>query len=284
MAVNPRLCDIGSQEKIPTRVDLIAIDLDGTLLDARPGVAGRAESAIREAVAKTRVVIATGRTYRSTLPWAERFHVCEPLICYQGALIREVAERGRTLREVPLQRDLAVQGVELARANNWHRQLYYEDRLICEEDRPEAGIYTRISGINMELVPDLMPYLVQGTTKLVCVLRNSEEVVRCFAEMERTFAGRAYVTRSRPEFVEVLNKAVSKGEALQWLAQRWGVAREHTVAIGDAANDIPMLDFAGFAIATANSDDAVLSRADCTCAPPESGGVADVLQRLGLAR
>ena len=57
---------------------------------------------------------------------------------------------------------------------------------------------------------------------------------------------RAYVTRSLPEFVEVLDPAVDKGEALRFVAARLGVAMEETVAIGDSWNDAPLLEAAGF--------------------------------------
>ena len=276
------LSDISALKGIAINAEMVAIDLDGTILDMTPAVTPRVEHALRAAAEKTKLVIVTGRTYRSTLPWARRFNVSEPLVCYQGALIRAVDESAGTLREIALDGEIAARAVETARANNWHRQIYRDDKLLCEEDRPEAHIYAQIAGIDIEFVPDLLDCLQHGTTKLVCVITDPLQVSRCIGVMKDEFGGAAYVTRSRPEFVEVLNPSVSKGEALRWLAGHLGVSPRNVVAIGDAPNDIPMFEVAGLSVATASADESVFPYADCTCAPPELGGVADVLVRLGL--
>jgi len=77
---------------------------------------------------------------------------------------------------------------------------------------------------------------------------------------------------------------VNKAAACALVCRRFGVELEEAVAIGDAPNDVEMLDAAGFAIAVTSAPPAVLGHADATCAPPGLAGVADALIALGVIR
>jgi Cof subfamily protein (haloacid dehalogenase superfamily) len=266
----------------------LVVDLDGTTIDYRQRLHTRVRDAVRAAASRVPVIVATGRMYRSALPWARELGVHEPLVCYQGAMVRgmpaadgaaveRIFEQG--LREQPARRALDV-----AREQGWHFQAYQDDELLCEQDRPEAHLYSRISGVPFRLVPDLEPLLARGTTKAACVIEDLVEVDRASALMTRELAGRARVTRSNPEFVEILDPNVSKAAACEIVCARLGCSLADAVAIGDAPNDIELLEAAGFAVAVSSSRPEVLAVADATCAPPEDAGVADVLEALGLAR
>jgi Cof subfamily protein (haloacid dehalogenase superfamily) len=232
------------------------------------------------------VIVATGRMYRSALPWADELGVHEPLVCYQGAMVRETPRQdgspGRTIFEQPLRPGPARRALHIAREQDWHFQAYQDDELLCEHDRPEARLYAQISGVHFRLVPDLEPLLAKGTTKAACVIEDPAEVDRATTLLTHELAGSARVTRSNPEFVEIIDPEVSKAMACEIVCARLGFSLADSVAIGDAPNDIEMLTGAGYSVAIATSRPEVLAAADATCAPPEAGGVADVLESLGL--
>ena len=265
---------------------VVVIDLDGTTIDYRQQLHPRIRDAVRSVAAHVPVIVATGRMYRSSLPWAVELGVHEPLVCYQGALIREMprddGSPGQTIFEQPLQPAPARQALDVARARNWHFQAYQNDELLCEQDRPEAWLYSRISGVQFRLVPDLEPLLEHGTTKAACVIEDLGEVDRAIAVMTRELAGSARVTRSNPEFVEILDPDVSKAVACEIVCKRLGFSLAAAIAIGDAPNDVELLTAAGYGVAVASSRPEVLAAADATCAVPEEGGVADVLEAFGL--
>ena len=100
--------------------------------------------------------------------------------------------------------------------------------------------------------------------------------------MTQELGGSARVTRSNPEFVEIIDPEVSKAVGCEVVCARLGCSLADSVAIGDAPNDVELLTAAGYAVAVANSRPEVLAAADATCAPPQDGGVADVLESLGL--
>lgn len=265
---------------------VVILDLDGTTIDYRQELLPRVRDAVHAAGARMPVVVATGRMYRSALFWAEELGVLEPLICYQGAMVREMphqdGSRGHTIFEQPLRAAPATRALHIAREQDWHFQAYQNDELLCERDRPEARLYSHISGVQFRVVPNLEPVLEHGTTKAACVIEDPAEVDRATALMARELAGSARITRSNPEFVEILDPAVSKGTACEIVCERLGFTLADAVAIGDAPNDIEMLSGAGYAVAIASSRPEVLAVADATCALPEEGGVADVLEALGL--
>jgi hydroxymethylpyrimidine pyrophosphatase-like HAD family hydrolase len=93
----------------------------------------------------------------------------------------------------------------------------------------------------------------------------------------------AYVTRSYPEFVEILNPRVDKGEALRFVAARLGVAMDDVVAIGDSWNDAPLLEAAGFGIAMGSAPDELRRVAKAVVGDVETDGVAEALERYVLA-
>jgi hypothetical protein len=224
--------------------------------------------------------------YRSALFWAEELGVAEPLVCYQGAMVRETprpdGSPGRTIFEQPLRAAPARRALHIAREQDWHFQAYLDDDLLCERDRPEARLYAHISGVAFRVVPDLEPLLARGTTKAACVIEDPAEVDRATALMARELAGGARITRSNPEFVEILDPEVSKAVGCEIVCARLGFSLTDALAIGDAPNDVELLSAAGYAVAVATSRPEVLAAADATCAPPQDAGVADVLEALGL--
>ena len=276
---------------LPARVEMFALDLDGTCLDSHQQLHPRTEAAVREAGARVPVVIATGRMYRSALPWARRLGIRTPLACYQGALIQAMPDPdpgegvvyGRVVATETLDGATAQLAIAVAREHGWHRQAYVDDTLLCEEDRIEARRYSSIGAVPIRFVDDLSVAIAAGTVKVVCVVIDPEEAVRCRVALTEALGARALVTPSLPQFIEVASPRAGKGPAVRRLAEDLGVDLSWAVAIGDAPNDVDMLEAVGFAIAVEGALPEVLGHAACTCPPPQEGGVADVLVALGLA-
>ena len=276
-------------------IRLIALDLDGTCLDTEQRLNPRIRDAVRvTAEAGVTVVVATGRMYRSALPWAYELGVTAPLICYQGALVRAVPTadspvvcghaQGELVAEHAVESATALCALHEARLHNWHFQAYQDDELLCEQDRPEARLYARIAQITPTFVDDLEPLLQAGSTKVVCVVEDPEEAQECEDRMSGLLGKSARVMRSRPEFVEIINPRASKRLALEGLCTRLGIDMADTGAVGDAPNDVDMLAGAAFAVAVETEDRRLLDVADALCAGPEDGGVADVLEAVITSR
>jgi Cof subfamily protein (haloacid dehalogenase superfamily) len=276
---------------LPERVDLISVDLDGTCLDARQRLHPRTEAAVRQAGKRVPVVINTGRMYRSALPWARRLGVHAPLVCYQGALVQAMPDPdpgeglayGTVIATEPLDPVAVDRTIAIARDRGWHRQSYVGDELLCEEDRVEAREYSRIGGVTIRFVDDLLVAVAGGTVKVVCVIGDPQEAALCRTVLTQALGSMARVTPSLPQFIEITSPRAGKAAGLRHVCDHLGVDAAFAVGIGDAPNDIDMLQAVGFAVAIGGALDEVLRHADCTCPPPEEAGVAEVLIALGLA-
>jgi Cof subfamily protein (haloacid dehalogenase superfamily) len=294
-AVSPPPLDAPGAPRPVRPVRLVALDLDGTTLDFDQRLHPRTRDAIRAVVARgIHVVAATGRMYRSALPWALDLGLTAPLICYQGAVVRAMPRpgdpelggvpQGRLIAEDGVDGDVALAALGVARRGGWHVQAYRDDHLLCEAEGPAADFYSRIAQIYYELVDDLAVPMAEGSTKVVCVVLDEPGAAACEAALRTALGARARVVRSMPEFVEVTNPAVSKARALRSVCAELGVALDEVVAAGDAPNDADLLAAAGFAAAVAGAHPAALAEADVVIPAPADAGVALLLEELGLTR
>jgi Cof subfamily protein (haloacid dehalogenase superfamily) len=265
---------------------LVVLDIDGTLIDSDLTLHPRTRTAVRAAAARLPVILATGRMYRSALPWARELHVGEPLVCYQGALVREQphgGDPGAVLFEEELSREAATAAIDIARAHGWHRQAYADDQLFCEEDRPEAHLYARIAQVPINFIADLATVVTNGCIKVVCVSEDPATVDACVAAMAEGLGDLVRVTRSLAWFVEVVSPRINKALAVERVCARLGLTLGEAVAVGDAPNDSEMLAAAGCGVAVHSARPEVLAVADAVCADPGEAGVADVLEHFGLS-
>ena len=264
-------------------IRLVAFDLDGTLIGrdmtVRPRVIAAIEKMREAGVAGA---IATGRMYRNAVPFAQGLGFSAPVICYQGAAIVDPGD-DRILREHPLANDAAMDVVRAAHEWGAYVQLYRDDGYYCEDEDRWAKIYERVSGVRPIVVPSLEEaFAGRSSTKAVLVV-DPADAERYVAMLRERLGDRAYVTRSYPEFVEIMDPAVDKGDALRWIADRMGIAMDQVAAIGDAWNDEPLLTAAGFGIAMGSAPQALRDIADATVGDLEHDGVAEAIERYVLA-
>ncbi len=277
------------------RPRLLVSDLDGTLLDRSLTLDPRDVSAARLAEDRgVRVGVATGRMYRSGLPHALELGATLPLICYQGALIQELPQlsedgRGPVPGVVLLQREvpaaLGLEVLELCRQHGYTLNVYQDDRLFVEETNADVRFYTDIAQVEAEAAgaAGLERLLQRGSTKLTVVASRLEKFTRALEQLKAAIGDRAEVTRSVVGFCEITAPGVDKGRALAWLCRHLGVDPAETVALGDAPNDLPLLEAAGFKAAVENAAPEVRAVADLVVPGPGGGGLAELVRHLGLS-
>ena len=272
----------------PASGRLLFTDLDGTLLDRRLTLdPDDVAAAHRAQAAGTLVGIATGRMYRSALPYALQLQTRLPLICYQGALIRELpgGERsGEVLYRQEVPPEVALPVLELARRHGYSVNVYQDDELLVEAQNPDVAFYTSVAQIEAVVAkdPPLEERLERGTTKMTLVTADLERFPRLLAEVRELVGDRAEVTRSLVGFCEITARGVDKGAAVLWLCRHLRVDRQDTIAIGDAPNDLPMLRAAGTAVAVEGAAEEVRAVASLVVPGPGRGGLARAVSQLGL--
>ena len=260
-----------------------AMDLDRTILGESLELRPRLIDAVHSVAASGVVpIVATGRMLRSSRPFALQLGVTAPLICYQGALIAD-PQTGEWLRHEPMPVPLAREVIEACHARNQHCNVYVDDELYVDELNVYALEYARHAKLEAHAVGDLVTWLNEPTTKIV-IVGEPELLDTLQVDLRGQFDGRLFIAKSLPFFLEVAQPDVSKGSALHWVCDRLGIDPAHVVAFGDGANDVELLDEAGFAVAIETGDQLLLPHADTTVAPPEQDGVAAFLEAVVSAR
>ena len=231
----------------------------------------------REAIARVReagthVIVVTGRMFRAVLPYLEEAGLDDPVICYQGAVVADPVT-GEFLRHIPIPREDALEAIDAVVAAGFHMNCYVDDLLYVAEVTPEARAYADFQGLEIHAVGPLDTWLREDPTKLVAV-GDPDALDALEAVLKPRFAGKLFVSKSLPHFLEFAHPDVSKGSGLAFVAERLGFGPAETVACGDGENDRELLDWADFGVAVANAHRDILARAQLVVPSVEEEGVA----------
>jgi len=263
-------------------INVLALDLDGTIV-ARDEVTDRTARAIASFRDSGRdIVIASGRSRKSALRWAERLGGVSGMICYNGAAVFDGAAAngldGAPMHESPLPEETARRLVALSRGLELHFHGNAGETYLYERRREGTAVYEERSRFSGELVDfDAMPAL--GFYKAV-FLGPDPELERVAVLVREACGDAATVFFSGPGFLEIVKTGVSKAGGLEaWLSRR-GRALGEVLAFGDAENDERMLLEVGVGVAMANAP-ARLRELVGRCAPSvDEDGVAVYLEAL----
>jgi Cof subfamily protein (haloacid dehalogenase superfamily) len=256
---------------------VLACDLDRTLIWEDGVLRPRTRAALdRARTAGLRVIVVTGRMFRSVRPYLAEAGLADPVVCYQGAVVADPAT-GRFLRHEPIPLELAREAIAALEARQFHVNCYVDDELYVAEVTPEAEQYASFQNLPIHPVGNLGAWLAEPPTKLVTI---GEPTVLdgLEAEMKTRFDGRLYISKSLPFFLEFASPEVTKASGLAFLAEHLGFTRERTIAFGDGENDVELLEWAGYGVAVANAHERVLRVADFVCPPASEEGVAHVIE------
>ncbi|HEY8529423.1 MAG TPA: Cof-type HAD-IIB family hydrolase [Paenibacillaceae bacterium] len=256
---------------------LIAIDVDGTLLDDEGKLRPRVRRAIREtAAAGAEIVLCTGRSPVSTLPLMAELGLSGTIITHNGAVILESASR-RILHVAKLPRRSAVPYLEYCRERGIHFDIntvfeLYVEKELSREALETYGRYWIRPIVRKE--PDLPENAVRIT-----VYGSKEEIDDAEARWS-AWSGGLSIHRSDCHFIDLQHPEATKGSALERLARLRGLTRREVLAIGNYYNDISMLRYAGRSVAVANAPAEVRAAAGEVTRSNNEDGVAVVLEEL----
>jgi len=256
---------------------LIAIDVDGTLLDDEEKLRPRVRRAVREAAAAgAEIVLCTGRGPASTLPLMAELGLSGAIITHNGAVVLE-SETRRILHEAKLPRRSAVPYLEYCRERGIHFDISTAFELYVEKElsREALEIYGRYW---IRPIVRREPEPPENAVRIT-VFGSKEEI----DDAEARWSGRSgglSVHRSDRRFIDLQHPEATKGSALERLARLRGLTRGEVLAIGNYYNDISMLRYAGRSVAVANAPAEVRAAAGEVTRSNNEDGVAVVLEEL----
>jgi Cof subfamily protein (haloacid dehalogenase superfamily) len=259
------------------QIDLIALDLDGTLLDPKEEVSPRNRAAIHRALeAGIRVVLVTGRGVDLPIRISHELNLNLPIICCHGALIKDF-QANRTLFHQPVPLVHAKEMVDYAMEHDLSVALYAEESFWRLEGSKLH--MDDMSGPSWRVVSSFNEVLSAGAPTFMRFLGadSVEKMLARFGDLPLNFRREVWF-----EFVEcaVLNRNASKRTALSRLCADFQIPAEAVLAIGDSRNDVPMLRWAGTGVAMGNASAEVKEAVRYVTAGNSEDGVALAIDRF----
>ncbi len=291
---------------------LLALDVDGTLLDPD----GELRDTVRQAVMAARqtglrVILCTGRRFRSARPWAQKLQLDGPIVVHNGALVKDVAS-AETLHCHPLPETLCRRGLAVLRQlappliyiDAFHKQvdiltepmehLHPFQREYLQDSLPYCRFVDDLSAVCLPTASARarMRRIIGSAATEVVMLSIMAEADRLQAlrpAVEDALAGQGHTKmilnkNYQGHILEVLPATVSKWQALERLMAAEGLTAEDVMAIGDDYNDLEMIRGAGLGIAMGNAVDVVRDAAGYVTGSNADDGVAQALERFVLQR
>lgn len=260
---------------------LVAIDLDDTLLNDNLEISEGTRSSLKTAIARGVVItIATGRMYASAKKIADKLDLEVPLITYQGALVKH-AKDGTVLYERNVPPEVVRYVFEYASKNGLHLQAYHNDTLVAKEENEKLIGYCRLNNISYEIEPDF-DRLAEKTAPKLLMIDEPEKLDQVMTELKAVIGDKAHITKSKPNFLEIMHPEGTKGHALTQLAAHYGIRQEETIGIGDSWNDRELIQQAGLGVAMGNAVSALKEVADYVTSGNNEDGVRHVIDKFVL--
>lgn len=262
-------------------IRLIAIDLDGTLLDPHGRITDRSREAIRRARDEkgAQVVLVTARTFEEALPFADELGLNLPLLCYHGAMVKDTGS-GEIYSHTPLPPDCTAAIVDVAMREDLLVVLNTEGAF--QAGRRAADKHGFGTRRGWDFFDDLRDAPGQPTAIRVIGDASIAAIDRAFPD---AFGGRLQFIRDRTRtrwILSIVNAQASKLQALMDLTDQLGLHRDQVMAIGDGPADGPMIQFAGTGVAMGNALPEVQELADWVTATNGEDGVAIAIDRFVL--
>ena len=271
---------------------LLAIDIDGTLVNSRDELTPATRDAlVRAGQSGIQLVLATGRRYSRTLHLIEPLGIDVPLVTASGALVKDPRDH-RTLSRAefgPGVLPLALQTIAQAGfepvvcADTYHEGFdFYRDRE--EVLGAELGEYVRLNPDSGRVWPDLV-HAPPATVFAAFAMGTRDQMLGLQMVLHETLPGKlsTHVLRS-PKYTgfmcEVAPAGVTKWSAVRCLAHQWGCPDEEICAVGDDVNDIPMIRAAGLGVAMGNALPEVKAAADRVAPSHDEDGLVRVVEWL----
>lgn len=264
------------------KIRLIALDLDGTLFTGFNRVSDTNADAVREAVvAGVHIVLATSRWYLLAKHTADMLGVRSPLICHNGAMIRDPIDGARLL-DLEIPREPAIEIAEIADRARYETLVTVDDVTYFRTKMPQVDPQRLLTG--MVVTDSVSEHVTRGAESFLFFGQDAVDGLQ--AALDGRYDGvlnlAAGFSETFPPYLNIVNSGADKGRALQIVCDHLGVPIEESLAIGDAAPDLDMMRAAGIGMAMGNAPEDVKAQADVVGPDNREDGVAWAIREYAL--
>ncbi|MBO0469158.1 sugar-phosphatase [Enterococcus sp. DIV0242_7C1] len=262
-------------------VKLVAIDIDGTLLDSNRKITPKVKETLQKANEKgIYIVLCTGRPLpgvKDQLTELDLYGDNDYVITYNGSLV-QATKTNKIISEYSLSYDDFLEIELMSRKVGTHLHTI-DDKAIYTANR-DIGKYTVHEAylVDMPLKYRTVEEMTPDLSIIKMMMIDEPEILdKAISQLPEEFSNKYTTVKSTDFYYEILNKEASKGNALAKLADHLGIQQSEVMAIGDNENDLSMIEYAGIGVAMGNATESVKQAADIQTSSNDEDGVAEVL-------
>jgi Cof subfamily protein (haloacid dehalogenase superfamily) len=266
----------------------LCTDIDGTLLDSRRQLSPRTIAAIKKLDKKIPVILASSRMPSAMFHLQRELDIVNhPLICFNGGYVlyfEGSSHKPQVLDSVFIPTEICVGIVEQTMNTSIHNSLYFEDNWYAPMEDQWTEREARITKVSPIISPSEKVFQEWSQKKLgahkVMCMGDVEDIDSVEKNLVEKYSDHLHVYRSRPTYLEIAPKVISKGTALQQiLKKQYNIDCADVIAFGDNYNDIDLLKTVGYGVAVANARDEVKAVAKEITSDSKEDGVAKIIEK-----
>lgn len=264
---------------------LIALDMDGTLLNGQGAISARNKRAITAAIAKgTRVMLASGRPLEGMEFALEELNLTgeqDFVACYNGCLVYNVKDK-TLLRSQTMTGADAKYLATLAKEYGVHVHAFsMEHGLITPKHNKYTDHEAEINHLSITLF-DFADLADDAVILKVMMIDEPALLDKAIEQLPANVTEGYNVSKSAPFFLEFLHLESHKGISVKAVADHFGITADEVICMGDAGNDKQMIEFAGLGVAMGNASDDIKQVANHITVSHKEDGVAVVIEEFVL--
>ena len=264
----------------------IALDLDGTLLNSKKEISKRnKETIMKAAKAGAKIILASGRPVPGIMKIAHALKLEEVggyILAYNGGMIIDCKTK-EVIRRETISPDYYHAIVHTAHKHGVTPLTYDSEGVITDDgDQEYVKLEAKINNIPVKEVFHLNEVAALDPPVKFLIVGDHNDLKKAQADLNEKLKGEVEVFFSEPYFLEVTPRGIEKASSLEVLLNKLGLERKHLMACGDGFNDIPMMRYAGMAVAMENAQDETKEWADFVAPSNDNDGVAVAIEKYVL--
>lgn len=264
---------------------VLALDLDGTTLNAEHRILPPVRDAIRRIKDRVTVLLVTGRHHTAARPYYYELELDTPIVSCNGTYVYDYQQEA-VVAQNAIPHDVARTFLDVAYAHGLNVVMYVTDKMVFSASRPAA--YMQVMEAWAQQFPPAIRPAIERVESFYDELAASRYVWKFVAEGDiaaiTAFSQLPWVKahfsgeQSWSNRIDFARKGNSKGARLAELLAQRGIDPAGVVAIGDNHNDISMLELAGLGVAMANAEEPVKRAADIVTQETNNGrGIGEII-------
>ena len=260
---------------------MLVLDLDDTLLTDDHTISNENAAMLSKAQELgVFIILASGRPTPAMTAFAKELHLDNSyMISYNGAVITDLKE-DKVIFEQTLTQEQIHELYDYSLKSKTHIITYVNGKIVSETDSEYIEIEKNITGLEHNKVLSFKDEVQSSAVK--CILLEEPSYLKEVEKDLKATMPHLSVSMSKPFFLEVAQNGIDKGASIKFLAEKLDILQSEIIAVGNAGNDLTMIEYAGLGVWVDNVDPELRDKANFIVASNNDHGVAEVVRRFIL--